>query len=75
MLTSKVTQKGQVTLPLQVRSRLEIKTGDQIVYETTGEGFLIRKVQPFDAACHEGIQKSLETEWDSPEDTEDFSGL
>ena len=72
MLTSKVTQKGQVTLPLKVRSRLEINAGDQIVYETTAAGFLIRKVQPIDAAWHAGIEKCLETEWNSPEDTEDF---
>jgi antitoxin PrlF len=75
MLTSKVTQKGQTTLPNQVRVRLAVQPGDHIAYETTEAGVLIRKVLPFDAAWHAGIEKSLEAEWNSPEDAEDFRDL
>jgi len=75
MLTSKVTQKGQTTLPREVRTRLEIDPGDRIVYEDTGSGFLIRRAQPFDAGWHAAIEKTLSAEWNSPEDAEDFGDL
>jgi AbrB family looped-hinge helix DNA binding protein len=29
----RVTQKGQVTIPLQIRSLLSIKTGDEIIFK------------------------------------------
>lgn len=75
MLTSKVTQKGQTTIPSRVRVRLDVRPGDHIAYEPTEAGILIRKVLPFDAAWHAGIEKSLEAEWNSPEDAEDFGDL
>lgn len=75
MLTSKITQKGQTTIPQQVRARLEVHAGDRIVYENTASGFVIRKIRPFDAAWHAGIEKSLEAEWNSPEDDEAFRDL
>jgi len=64
MLTSKVTSKGQTTLP-----------GDHIVYRNTSAGVLIRKARPFDAAWHSGISKTLEEEWNSREDEQDFRDL
>lgn len=39
---SKVTQKGQVTIPRQIRSILSIKTGDEIIFEVD-EGKVILK--------------------------------
>jgi antitoxin PrlF len=73
--TSKVTQKGQTTLPREIRARLEVKPGDHIAYTTTREGVLIRKIQPFDAAWHSAVEKSLAEEWNSPQDEEDFGDL
>ena len=75
MLTSKVTQKGQTTIPREVRVRLEVRPGDSIAYETTATGVLIRKVRPFDAAWHSGVARTLEAEWNSKEDDEDFRDL
>ena len=75
MITSKVTSKGQTTLPQQIRVRLEVGPGDLIAYETTDAGVLIRRVRPFDAAWHSTVEKSLAEEWNSPEDAEDFGDL
>ena len=75
MLTSKVTRKGQTTIPLTVRDRLEVKPGDHIAYQATPAGVLIRKVRPFDATWHKSLEKSLSVEWNSPEDSEDFRDL
>jgi antitoxin PrlF len=75
MLTSKVTSKGQTTLPRDVRQRLEVRPGDHIAYQNTDAGILIRKVRPFDVSWHAGVGKTLEAEWNSPEDEEDFVDL
>jgi AbrB family looped-hinge helix DNA binding protein len=75
MLTSKVTQKGQTTIPLQVRNQLEVRPGDQLVYESIASGFVIRKIRPFETAWHAGVEKTLEAEWNSKEDDEDFRDL
>lgn len=39
----RVTSKGQVTIPKEVRERLGIQPGDEVTFEETGEGFVIRK--------------------------------
>ncbi|MBV8845949.1 MAG: hypothetical protein JO307_24330 [Bryobacterales bacterium] len=75
MLTSKVTSKGQTTLPREIRVRLNVGPGDHIVYRNTSAGVLIRKARPFDAAWHSGISKTLEEEWNSREDEQDFRDL
>lgn len=35
--SSKVTSKGQVTIPSYVRKTLNIEEGDQLIFETVGE--------------------------------------
>jgi antitoxin PrlF len=45
MLTSKVTSKGQTTLPREIRERLEVHPGDYIAYRSSESGVVIRKVR------------------------------
>ena len=40
MNTAKVTSKGQVTIPKQVRKLLAIKTGDRLAFELEEDGRL-----------------------------------
>lgn len=42
---SKVTSKGQITIPLAVRQRLGLKRGDEVEFETGGPETLIRPVR------------------------------
>ncbi|NPV71834.1 MAG: AbrB/MazE/SpoVT family DNA-binding domain-containing protein [Firmicutes bacterium] len=35
MLRSKVTSKGQITIPSRVRERLDIEYGDEVVFDFT----------------------------------------
>jgi AbrB family looped-hinge helix DNA binding protein len=44
--TSKVTERGQTTLPTKIRELLRAKTGDILEYEPTSEGVLLRVKQP-----------------------------
>jgi antitoxin PrlF len=73
-VTSKITSKGQVTLPKEVRKSLGLEAGDRLVYEVEGKTVRLRKAEPFNAAWHEAIASTLE-EWNSPQDDEAFSGL
>ena len=52
MATAKITSKGQITLPKEVRRRLGVAPGDQVEFvEENGKYVLkkIVKVSPFDA--------------------------
>jgi len=41
---SKVTQKGQVTIPLEIRKKLRIEAGDEVVFkEDAGKIVLIKR--------------------------------
>ena len=40
---SRVTEKGQVTIPKEVREELGIQPGDEVVFEETETGYVVRK--------------------------------
>ncbi len=53
---AKVTSKGQITVPLEIRKDMGIKTGDSVVFEKRDDGYLVRarkKGSPF--AKYRGI--------------------
>ena len=76
MYASKVTAKGQVTIPKQVRERLRVLPGDAIVYEFQEDGALVvRKMERFDADWHRALSGTLGDEWNSAEDDEAFGDL
>lgn len=74
MTFGKITSKGQVTLPKEVRKRLRLEAGDTIAYEIDGDAVRIHKVEAFNVAWHRALAGTLK-EWDSPEDDEAFGGL
>ena len=74
MNISKISIKGQVTIPVNIRKAMGIEPGDLIAYELQGKTVKLKKIEPFDAAYHSAIAETLE-EWDSPEDDEAFNDL
>ena len=42
---SKVTSKGQVTLPTKVRKQLGVETGDTVIFDFDGDQLVIRKAR------------------------------
>lgn len=74
MQTSKLSVKGQVTVPKEVREILGLNAGDMIAYEVQNRVVTLRRVEPFDAAFHKAISATLD-EWDTPEDDEAFRDL
>ena len=74
MLVSKLSRKGQVTVPKKVRDTLRARPGDWIEYEVQGDVILLRRAEPFDRAFHAALSDTL-TEWLTPEDEEAFRDL
>jgi AbrB family looped-hinge helix DNA binding protein len=42
--TSRVTERGQITIPKSLRTRYGIRPGQEVLFEEHEEGLLIRKV-------------------------------
>ena len=42
MKTYTITPKGQVTIPVEVREKLNLKPGDKITYENAKHGILLK---------------------------------
>jgi antitoxin PrlF len=73
-MTSKITSKAQITLPREIREKLNVHPGDSLAYEVEGSTVIIRKAQPFDLAWHRALSPTVD-EWDSPHDHENFDDL
>ena len=43
---SKVTQKGQVTIPQEIRTLLKINVGDEIIFKKEGKNVILLKKTP-----------------------------
>jgi len=71
---SKLSTKGQITIPADLRKAIGIEPGDMVAYELQGKSVKLKKVEPFDAAYHAAVAETLE-EWNSPEDEEAFNDL
>ena len=70
---SSLSEKGQVTIPKEIRRRLNLKPGDKVVFLVREDGILIRKAlerrlseileeKPWPVSSLE-FQKRLREEW------------
>jgi antitoxin PrlF len=69
-----ITQKGQATIPSEVRKVLGLEPGDKIGFEISDGEVRLKKVQPFDYAYHQALTGTL-SEWNSQEDDEAYHDL
>jgi antitoxin PrlF len=73
-MVSRVSAKGQVTIPKKVRDELQLNASDFVAYELQEGCVVLRKVEPFDAQYHDALNATLD-EWATPEDEEAFGAL
>jgi len=59
MTTVRVQEKGQVTIPLQIRKRLKLKKGDLVAFVETNAGVLITPAEVVVTQAAEAISRSL----------------
>lgn len=53
----RVTTKGQVTIPKEIREALGIEPGDEVAFEETDVGYLIKKEAPTTAEGEDPFAK------------------
>lgn len=74
MELSKLSRKGQITIPKEVRDAVGLRPGDMVAYRAENGVITIKRVEPFDSRFHAALSDTLE-EWTSPEDDEAFGDL
>jgi len=74
MIRSRISAKGQITLPKVVREAIGASPGDTVVYEVEGNAVRLRRIDPFDVEFHEALARTLD-EWTSDEDEAAFGDL
>ncbi len=70
----RLSAKGQVTIPKQVREALGVGPGDLVAYDIEDGVVRLRRVEPFDAEFHAALSQTLD-EWSTAEDEEAFDDL
>jgi len=55
----RVQEKGQVTIPLEIRKKLKLKKGDLVMFVETENGVVIRPAEVIVAAALEEIGQAL----------------
>lgn len=53
----RVTTKGQVTIPKEIRDALGIEPGDEVVFEQTESGYKLQKEEPTTAEGTDPFEK------------------
>lgn len=71
---TKVTTKGQTTIPSGVRKFLGIKAGDAVMFTIEGKQVSVRRAERLDAGFLKLAGDSFE-DWNSPEADEAFRDL
>ena len=71
MITSKLTDKGRITIPLPVRQALRLAEGDELAYGIEGDRVVVTKVRRGLA----GDPFATFDEWSSEADTSAYAGL
>jgi AbrB family looped-hinge helix DNA binding protein len=73
--SSRLTTKGQATVPLAVRKRLRLKPGDTVVFEELDARTIrIRKAEPLDLEFLSALENTL-SEWNSKNDERAYRDL
>jgi antitoxin PrlF len=72
--TSRLSSKGQVTIPREIRAALHLEAGDLVAYDLKDGKATLRRAEPFDAAYHSALSETLE-EWGSVDDDKAFRDL
>lgn len=74
MLMSRMTVKGQATIPASIREKLGLKAGDSVVFDTDGDVVRIRKAGLADKGFL-ALSEAAFADWATPEADEAFRDL
>ena len=69
ILTSRLSSKGQTTIPKRVRESLGLAEGDALSFEVREGEVVLRKIRPIDTEWAGSVSATL-SEWDDSVDDE-----
>lgn len=73
--SSRLTSKGQATVPASVRRKLQLNPGDTVLFEESRNGaILIRKARQLDIEFLSALESTL-SEWNSDNDDQAYRDL
>jgi antitoxin PrlF len=72
---SKLTSKGQATIPGRVRKQLKLKTGDSVAFKFKGGLIFLQRARPVDHVLAGAVEETLKDEWDSAADERAYRDL
>lgn len=73
-LLSRLTSKGQATIPVEVRRALRLRAGDRVAFDLKNGKVTLTRADTLDAAFLKLSEIAFE-EWNSPEDEAAFRDL
>jgi antitoxin PrlF len=73
-LMTRLTSKGQTTIPVEIRKALRLKEGDSVLFELDKGKVTLRRADPLDRAFLKLAETAFE-EWNSAEDEAAFRDL
>ncbi len=73
-LVSRLTSKGQATIPAEVRKRLKLRPGDGVVFSIHGSRATLRRADALDPGFLK-LQQQAFVDWNTPEADEAFRDL
>ena len=74
VLVSKLTTKGQATIPSKVRKILGVDAGDSVMFIIADDTVTVKRAEPLDAGFLRLASESF-SDWNSPEDDEAFRDI
>ena len=75
LAASQLTSKSQATIPLSVRTKLNLKPGDAVIFEESQAGTVyIRRAEPLDREFLSALEGTL-SEWNSENDEKAYGDL
>ena len=74
MISSRITQKYQATIPTEIRKVLDLHGGDFVGFELSGNKVIIRKITLLDLEFARALQQTV-NEWSSQEDEKLYANL
>ena len=71
---TKVTSKGQATIPSAVRALLGVRGGDSVMFSIDGDTVTVKRAERLDAGFLRLATESF-SDWNTPEADEEFRDL
>jgi AbrB family looped-hinge helix DNA binding protein len=74
-LTSRITSKGQATIPVEIRRKLKVDPGDRLSFRVFEDHVEIARATSMDLHFAQMLEPTLASEWLAEEDEAAYGSL